>query len=210
MLCTCDENNCTKMTSATLSFTKLVSMLRHKSIWTYFWRAATHETHSSIQPPIKIIFTKQCYNHHDHFHHMVLENLCTDLEEYMKATSAMAPLLPLQHSIYLHPLISILFYHVIFTPCFCSCTNQGEKIIPILNTFHEWMTTLSPTSDSCNREYKFSNFQGRQDRRMGKYLQQKQICVRYVALICRQRECNITAHATVWQEVYCLRNMSQI
>jgi hypothetical protein len=75
---------------------------------------------------------------------MVLEKLCTHLEEHTKATSAMAPLLPPQHSIHLHPPISILFYHVVFTPNFCSCTNQGKKnyphtshfpIIPILHTF---------------------------------------------------------------------------
>jgi len=47
------------------------------------------------------------------------------------------------------------------------------------------MTTLSPTSESSNRQYKLSNFQGRQDRRMGKHRQEKQICVRYVELICR-------------------------
>jgi len=57
----------------------------------------------SIQPPVKITFTKQCHNHHDHFHCMVLEKLCIDLEEYMKAPSAMAPPLPLQHSSHLHP-----------------------------------------------------------------------------------------------------------
>jgi len=58
---------------------------------------------------------------------MVLEKLCTDLEEYMKAPSAMAPLLSLQRSIHLRPPISILFYHVIFTPYFCSRANQVKK-----------------------------------------------------------------------------------